>query len=119
MVKAVKALVDKLTSSILTGLALAAGEEPAVVRALDLLAKELWTLLSCTSLSLLTNPTRGRGDNLPHVLSPFPHLNRSVAEHQSDQHAKLSHNRGCTSQSGDIVFNLITFNFQWARKHVL
>ena len=80
MVKAVKALVGKLTSSILTGLALAAGEEPAVVRALDLLAKELWTLLSCTSLSLLTNPTRGRGDNLPRVLSPFPQQRRGTPE---------------------------------------
>lgn len=95
IVKAIALGADAIALGRLTGLALAAGGVPALVRALDLLAEELWSavgLLGCTSLSLLTpkhvTEVAHEGDT-PHVFSAFPHLNRSFAEHQSDQQPKL------------------------------
>ena len=65
-----------------------------LVRALDLLAEELWIavgLLGCTSLSLLTPKHVTEVSHLgdpPHVFSAFPHLDR-IAEYESGQLPKL------------------------------
>ena len=95
IVKAIALGADGVALGRLTGLALAGGGEPALIRALDLLAEELWSavgLLGCTSLSLLTPKHLSEVTHLgdpPHVFSAFPHLDRSIAEHQSGQQAKL------------------------------
>ena len=75
IVKAIALGADGVALGRLTGLALAAGGEPALVRALDLLAEELWSavgLLGCTSLRLLNSKhvveVAHLGDP-PHVLS--------------------------------------------------
>lgn len=95
VVKAIALGADAVALGRLTGLALAAGGVAALVRALDLLAEELWSalgLLGCTSLSLLTPKHVAEVAHLgdpPHVFSAFPHLNRRLTEYQSGHQPKL------------------------------
>ena len=87
IVKAMALGADCVAIGRLTGIALAAAGTDGLIRALDLLAEEMWIALGLcgvTSFAALT-PKHVREvaplGAAPHVFSAFPHLEKSIAEY--------------------------------------